>query len=131
MIPFAGLGLIVFVLGAAAGPLLIRSGWCQRIPKVAVLAWLGILAGTLAAMVGMVAVVSTGRHGLIHRGVEWLADCWHHHEGANDPASYVLNALLLVGALAVTGGSRGPIPAYGHARASTPGGSAIRRSGLW
>jgi Zn-dependent protease with chaperone function len=51
----------------------------------------------------MVVVVSTGPHGLVHRAAEWLANCWHHHhEGANGPASYALNALLLGGSLAAT-----------------------------
>ncbi len=103
MIALAGLGAIVLVLGGGAGPWLSRSGWCQRIPRVAALAWVGVLASALAAIFGMVAVVSTGRHGLIHRGAEWLANCWHHHDGAYGPAPYVLNAFLLGGALAATG----------------------------
>jgi Zn-dependent protease with chaperone function len=99
----ASLGALVLLLGACAGPPLSRSRWCQRLPRVAVLAWLGVLAGALAAIVGVVVVVSAGRHGLVHRGAEWLANCWHHHhEGANGPALYLLNALLLGGTLAAT-----------------------------
>jgi hypothetical protein len=101
--PLAGLGAIVLILGVGGGPLLSRSGWCQRMPRVAALAWLGVLAGAVAAAVGMVALVSTGRQGLVHRGAEWLANCWHHHDGANGPAAYVLNAVLLGGFLAATG----------------------------
>ncbi len=97
MIPLAGLGAIVLILGAGAGPLLSRSRWCRRVPRVAAFAWLGVLAGALAALVGVVEVVSTSRHGLVHRGAEWLADCWNHHEGANGLALYMLNALLLGG----------------------------------
>jgi Zn-dependent protease with chaperone function len=101
--PVAGLGAIVVILGVGAGPLLSRRAWCQRMPRVAALAWLGILAGALAAVIGIVVVVSTGRHGLGHRAVEWLANCWHHHDGATGPASYVLNAVLLGGSLAAAG----------------------------
>ena len=72
MIPLGGLGVIVLVLGTGAGPLLSRGRWCQRLPRVAVLAWLGVLAGALAAMVGVVVMVSAGRHGLVHRAAEWL-----------------------------------------------------------
>lgn len=100
MIPLAGLGAIALVLGTGAGPLLSRSPWCQRLPRVAVLAWLGVLAGALAAMVGVVVMVSAGRHGLVHHAAEWLVNCWHHHhEGANGPTSYALNAFLLGGSL--------------------------------
>jgi Zn-dependent protease with chaperone function len=102
MSPVAGLGAIVLVLGAGAGPLLSRSAWSQRLPRVAAVAWLGILGGVLAAVVGMVVVVSTGRHGLVHRVVEWLANCWHHHDGAGGPALYFLNAAVLGGSLAAT-----------------------------
>jgi Zn-dependent protease with chaperone function len=98
-----GLGAIVLVLGAGAGPLLSRSKWCQRVPRVAGLAWLGVLAGALTAIVGVVVVVSAGRRGFVHQAAEWLANCWHHHhDGANSPASYVLNALLLSGSFAAT-----------------------------
>lgn len=101
MTALVSLGAIVLILGTGAGPLLSRSKWCQRLPRVAELAWLGILAGALTAIVGMVVVVSTGPHGLVHRAAEWLANCWHHHhDGANGPASYGLNALLLGGSLA-------------------------------
>jgi len=100
MIPLAGLGAIALVLGTGAGPLLSRSPWCQRLPRVAVLAWLGVLAGALAAMIGVVVMVSAGRHGLVHHAAEWLVNCWHHHhEGANGPTSYALNAFLLGGSL--------------------------------
>jgi hypothetical protein len=93
VIPLVSLGAIVLFLGACAGPLLSRSRWTQRLPRVAALAWLGVLAGTLAAIAGVVVMVSAGRHGLVHRTVEWLANCRHHHDGANGPASYALNAL--------------------------------------
>jgi Zn-dependent protease with chaperone function len=103
VIPLASLGAIVLTLGIGAGPLLSRSEWCQRMPRVAALAWLGVLAGALTAITGMVVVVSAGPHGLVHRVAEWLANCWHHHhDGAGGPASYVLNALLLGGSLVAT-----------------------------
>jgi Zn-dependent protease with chaperone function len=102
VIPLVSLGAIVLLLGACAGPLLSRSLWTQRLPRVAALAWLGVLAGTLAAIAGVVVMVSAGPHGLVHRTVEWLANCWHHHEGANGPASYALNAILLGGSVAAT-----------------------------
>jgi len=95
----AGLGLIVLALGTGAGPLLRRSVWSHRLPKVAAFAWLGVLAGAIAAAVGMVAVVSTGQHGLGHRTAEWLTNCWHHHDPASDGRWYVLNAALLGGTL--------------------------------
>lgn len=93
----AGLGLIVLALGIGAGPLLSGSDWSQRLPKVAAFAWLGVLAASVAAAIGMVAVVSTGHHGLGHRMAEWLANCWHHHEGGT--RWYVLNAVMLGGTL--------------------------------
>ena len=103
MTALVSLGAIVLILGTGAGPLLSQSKWCQRMPRVAELAWLGILAGALTAIVGMVVVVSTGPHGLVHRAAEWLANCWHHHhDGVNGPVPYVLNALLLGGTLAAT-----------------------------
>jgi Zn-dependent protease with chaperone function len=98
--PLAGLAAIVLILGVGAGPLLGRSAWCHELPRVAALAWLGVLAGTIASALGMVAVVSTGRHGLGHRAAEWLANCWHHHDGTGGPVSYMLNVALLGGALA-------------------------------
>jgi hypothetical protein len=101
--PLAGLGAIVLILGTGAGPLLSQSKWCQRMPRVAELAWLGVLAGALTASVGVVVVVSAGPHGLVHGVAEWLANCWHHHhDGVNGPVPYVLNALLLGGTLAAT-----------------------------
>lgn len=103
MSPLAGLAAIVVILGAGAGPLLNRGAWRQRMPRVAALAWLGILAATLAAVIGMVVVVSTGPHGLGHRAAEWLASCWHHHDGATGAASYVFNAVLLGGSLTAAG----------------------------
>jgi Zn-dependent protease with chaperone function len=90
----AGLGLIVLALGIGAGPLLSKSAWSHRLPKVAAFAWLGVLGGAIAAAVGMVAVVSTGRHGLGHRFAERLVNCWHHHD-AGGARWYTLNAVLL------------------------------------
>lgn len=98
----AGLGAIALLLGAGAGPALGRASWCQRLPRVAALAWLGALTGTLAALFGMIALILTGRHGLVHRAAEWLADCWHHHEGTGGPAAYGLNLALLAVTLTVT-----------------------------
>ena len=98
MILLAGLGLIVLALGIGAGPMLSKGTWSHRLPKVAAFAWAGVLAGAIAAAVGMVAVVSTGHHGLGHRIAEWLANCWHHHDGG-DTRWYVLNAVLLGAAL--------------------------------
>jgi Zn-dependent protease with chaperone function len=98
--PIAILVAIGVILGACAGPILARSRWCQRVPQVAGLAWLGILAGALAAIVGVVVMVSAGQHGLVHHAAEWLGNCWHpHHDGASGPTSYVLNVLLLGGSL--------------------------------
>ncbi|MCO6006139.1 M56 family metallopeptidase [Actinoallomurus purpureus] len=102
MSPLAELGAITLALGVGAGPLLSRSAWCQRIPRVAALAWLGALAGTLAGLVGVVALVSTGRHGLAHRAAEWAANCWHHHDGSGAPAAYAFNGALLLSAIAAT-----------------------------
>jgi Zn-dependent protease with chaperone function len=98
--PLAGLGSIVLILGVGAGPLLSRSAWCHQLPRVAAMAWLGVMAGLIASAIGMVALVSTGRHGLGHRATEWLTNCWHHHDETGGPVSYVLNAALLGGALA-------------------------------
>ncbi|GAB3975210.1 M56 family metallopeptidase [Actinoallomurus acanthiterrae] len=98
----ATLGAVTVALGASAGPLLSRSAWCQRIPRIAALVWLGTLAGTLAALIGVIAVVSTGRHGLVHRVAERVADCWHHHNGGGGPASYAFNVALLLSAVAAT-----------------------------
>jgi Zn-dependent protease with chaperone function len=95
----AGLGLVLLALGIGAGPLLSRSVWSHRLPKVAAFAWLGVLSGSIAAAVGMVAVVSTGQRGLGHRTAEWLANCWHHHDAAGSTSWYVLNAVLLGGTL--------------------------------
>jgi Zn-dependent protease with chaperone function len=94
-----GLGLVLLALGIGAGPLLSRSVWSHRLPKVAAFAWLGVLSGAIAAAVGMVAVVSTGQHGLGHRTAEWLANCWHHHDEAGSTRWYLLNAVLLGGTL--------------------------------
>ena len=67
----AGLGFIVLALGIGAGPFLRRGAWSHRLPKVAALAWLGVLAAAIAAAVGMVTVVLTGpaRSGTSHGGV--------------------------------------------------------------
>jgi len=100
--PLAGLAFIIIVLGTGAGPLLSRGGWTHRLPKIAALAWLGVLACLIAATVGMVALVSTDRYGLGHRMAEWLANCWHHHDTTGAPTWYVLNTLLLGGMLAAT-----------------------------
>lgn len=94
MILLAGLGLIVLTLGIGAGPLLGRSAWSHRLPKVAAFAWLGVLAGTIAAAVGMVMMISTGQQGLGHRMAEWLVNCWHHHDSGG-ARWYALNAALL------------------------------------
>lgn len=94
MILLAGLGLILLALGIGAGPLLSKSAWSHRLPKVAAFAWAGALAGAIAAAVGMVAAVSTGHHGLGHRVAEWLVNCWHHHDGG-DIRWYVVNVVLL------------------------------------
>ncbi|GLY85147.1 M56 family metallopeptidase [Actinoallomurus iriomotensis] len=94
MILLGGLGLIVLALGAGAGPLLSKGAWSHRLPRAAVFAWAGALAGAIAAAVGMVAVVSTGHRGLGHRIAEWLVNCWHHHEGG-DTRWYALNAMVL------------------------------------
>lgn len=102
MSPLVELGAITVALGIGAGPLLARSAWCQRIPRVGALAWLGALAGTIAGLLGVVVLVSTGRHGLVHRAAEWAADCWHHHDGSGGPASYAFNLALLVSAVAGT-----------------------------
>lgn len=99
----AGLGAIALLLGAGAGPLLGRASWCRLPPRVAALAWLGALTGTLAALCGVVALVLTGRRGLLHRAAEWPADCWHHHEGIAGPAAYGLNLALLAITVTVTG----------------------------
>jgi hypothetical protein len=97
-----GLGSIVLILGVVAGPLLSRSAWCLKLPRVAALAWLGALAGAIAATIGMIVLVSTGRRGLGHRAAEGLANCWPHHDGSGGPIFYVLNAILLGAALAAT-----------------------------
>jgi hypothetical protein len=94
VILLGGLGLIVLALGIGAGPLLSKGAWSHRLPKVAVFAWAGVLAGTIAAAVGMVAVVSTGHHGLGHRVAEWLVNCWHHHDSGGT-RWYALNAVML------------------------------------
>jgi Zn-dependent protease with chaperone function len=100
--PLAGLAVVVIVLGIGAGPLLSRGGWTHRLPRIAALVWLGVLAGLIAATVGMVGLVSTDRYGLGHRMTERLANCWHHHDHAGTPTWYVLNALLLGGMLVAT-----------------------------
>jgi beta-lactamase regulating signal transducer with metallopeptidase domain len=100
VILLAGLGLVVVALGAGAGPLLSGNAWTHRLPKVAAFAWAGVLAGTIAAAMGMVSVVSTGRRGLGHRVAERLVNCWHHHEGGG-AEWYTLNVVLL-GAAALT-----------------------------
>ena len=97
------LGGIAFVLGVCAGPLLSRMGWCGQIPRVAVLAWLGALAGALAAVVGIVVVVSAGRHGVMHLAAKWLENCPHFGDGVGGPTFYVLNALVLGGTVAAVG----------------------------
>ncbi|MEV5747133.1 M56 family metallopeptidase [Actinoallomurus sp. NPDC052308] len=102
MSPLVGLGVVTVALALGAGPLLSRSAWCQRIPRIAALAWLGALAGALAALVGVVVLVSTGQHGLVHRAAEWAANCWHHHDGSGGPAAYALNVALLVSAVLAT-----------------------------
>ncbi|MFB9836017.1 M56 family metallopeptidase [Actinoallomurus acaciae] len=98
MIRLAGLGLVLLALGIGAGPLLSRSAWSHRLPKVAAFAWAGALGGAIAAAAGVVAVVSTGHHGLGHRAAEWVVNCWHHHEGG-DTRWYAVNAVLLGAAL--------------------------------
>lgn len=99
MIVLAGLAVVALSLGAGAGSVLSRNAWSRRIPRVAALAWLGALTGTLAALIGMVVVVSTGRNGLVHRAIERLADCWHHPDHPGGPTAYGLNLLLLAGTL--------------------------------
>jgi beta-lactamase regulating signal transducer with metallopeptidase domain len=100
--PLVALGAVTIALAFGAGPLLRRTAWCQRIPRIAALAWLGALAGTLAALIGVVALVSTGRHGLVHRAAEWAANCWHHHDGSGGPAAYAFNVAILISAIVAT-----------------------------
>lgn len=68
--------------------MLSRSAWCHQLPRVAALAWLGVIAGLIASAIGMVALVSTGRHGIGHRATEWLTNTeahagkdWLNHHG--------------------------------------------------
>jgi Zn-dependent protease with chaperone function len=97
------LGGVLFVLGVCAGPLLSRMAWCKRIPRVATLAWLGALSGTLAAAVGIVVMVLVGRHGVVHLAAKWLKNCPYFHAGVGGPGFYALNALLLGGTFAAAG----------------------------
>lgn len=101
MISAGALVVLTVLLGGIAGPALARSAWPRRLPGVAVAAWLGALAGTLAALTGLVAMALLGRPGLGHHVVEWLLNCLKHHKHPSSSAVYVMSVLPLISTLAV------------------------------
>jgi Zn-dependent protease with chaperone function len=102
MIPVAALTTIAALLGVVAGPALARSRWPLRLPGVATAAWLGVLAGTLAALSGLVAMALFDRPGLGHHVIEWLLDYLRYHGRPSSDTAYLMSVLPLVMAIALT-----------------------------
>jgi beta-lactamase regulating signal transducer with metallopeptidase domain len=102
MISTVTLAVVVVVFGGAAGPLLARSRWPLRLPGVAMAAWLGALAGTLAALAGLVAWALLGRAGLGHHVIEWLLSYLKHHKHPSSETAYLLSVLPLAAATVVS-----------------------------
>jgi bla regulator protein blaR1 len=103
MTSVVALAAVALLLGGAAGPVLAHSRWPLRLPGVAVAAWLGVLAGTLAALAGLVAMALFGRPGLGHHVVEWLLSYLKHHKHPSSDTTYLLSVLPLAAAAVLTG----------------------------
>ncbi|HEY0542421.1 MAG TPA: M56 family metallopeptidase [Actinoallomurus sp.] len=99
MTAVAALAATAFLLGVIAGPALGRSSWPHRLPGVTMAAWLGILAGTLAALAGLVSMALLGRPGLGHHLIEWLLSCLKHHKHPSSNTTYVISVLPLMAAI--------------------------------
>ncbi|GLY79665.1 M56 family metallopeptidase [Actinoallomurus iriomotensis] len=102
MISIAALAAIALLLGGAAGPVLARGRWPLRLPGTAIAAWLGVLAGTLAALTGLVATALFGRAGLGHHVIEWLLNYLKHHKHPSSDTTYLISVLPLAAALGLT-----------------------------
>lgn len=102
MISVAVLAAVAALLGGAAGPVLARSRWPLRLPGAAIAAWLGVLAGTLAALAGLVATALFGRPGLGHHVIEWLLNYLKHHKHPSSDTTYLMSVLPLAAAIAFT-----------------------------
>jgi hypothetical protein len=101
VISAGALVVLTVLLGGIAGPVLARSTWPRRLPGAAVAAWLAALAGTLAALTGLVAMALLGRPGLGHHLVEWLLNCLKHHKHPSSSAVYVMSVLPLIPTVAI------------------------------
>ena len=102
MISVAALATIALLFGGAAGPVLARSRWPLRLPGVAMAAWLGALAGTLAALAGLVAMALFDRPGLGHHMIEWLLSYLKRHQHPSSDTTYLMSALPLAAAIVLT-----------------------------
>jgi beta-lactamase regulating signal transducer with metallopeptidase domain len=102
MISVAALATVAVLLGGAAGPMLVHSRWPLRLPGVAMTAWLGVLAGTLAALAGLVATALFGRPGLGHHVIEWLLHYLRHHRHPSSDTTYLMSVLPLAASIALT-----------------------------
>lgn len=102
MISVAALATIAVLLGGAAGPLLVHSRWPLRLPGAAIAAWLGALAGTLAALAGLVATALFGKPGLGHHVIEWLLNYLKHHKHPSSDTTYLMSVLPLAAAITLT-----------------------------
>ncbi|MFB9832385.1 M48 family metalloprotease [Actinoallomurus acaciae] len=98
----AALATIVVLLGGAAGPVPARSRRPLRLPGAAIAAWLGVLAGTLAALTGLVATALFGRPGLGHHVIEWLPHYLKHHEHPSGGTTSLVSVLPPAAAIAFT-----------------------------
>ncbi|GAA4521064.1 M56 family metallopeptidase [Actinoallomurus oryzae] len=98
MISIAALATVSILLGGAAGPVLARSRWPLRLPGVAMAAWLGTLAATLAALSGLVAMALFDRPGLGHHVIEWLLSYLKHHKYPSSDTTYLMSVLPLAAA---------------------------------
>jgi hypothetical protein len=101
LISAGALVMLTVLLGGVAGPALARSAWPHKLPGLAVAAWLAALAGTVAALAGLVSMALLGRPGFGHHVVEWLLNCLKHHKHPSSGAVYVMSVLPLISALAV------------------------------
>jgi Zn-dependent protease with chaperone function len=97
---YALLILAAVLLGHVLGPWLAGQSWVRRYPGPAIALWLAALAGTVASVLGLVALAFFASPGPGHPIMEWARRCLsgHTHQGTSLAA---LLSLPLIVALAI------------------------------
>jgi Zn-dependent protease with chaperone function len=96
--PFAtGLIASAVVLGGLAGAVIDRARWPTAHPGTAIICWLGVLTGTVAALTGLLIVVLLTPPAPAHGLLEWLDHCLprHGHPGVVPAAAVNLTLVTL------------------------------------